>query len=364
MKKLKKMMLISSIIMLISTIFVEATITRCISSRFKTAQEYFDLPILKSKLPIPREAIPPSLKGRIAKATKNSKKQKSKNLDCNTSISLCASFDSNVTENVSAWLGFEFESNKGKYFVATYSQKANHLGNGLYATPKWDKHHFWMYLGENIVPFPIQPRFVGSDTESDNEWYVVDYLGYRMNNIGIDYSNYWENMSQSALILLINPQTKKVEEYYIEYYDENDEYVGVYSIEIGDEIESYFLGFRKGQEDREYFFSLEDITKVTSGLTFSYKEQYPQKDFNTTYGQDLNLAEAEFKYIFESYGKTRSTFTEPQPIEKKEVNTTESASDNVTPSSSKSVPLSGFWILFMLTLIIAIFNLQNEKNFK
>ena len=203
-----------------------------------------------------------------------------------------------------------------------------------------------MHIDKDIVPFPIQPRFVGIDAESGYEWYTVDYVGYRMSNSGIDYSNYWENMSQSALILLINPKTKEIKEYYLEYYDENDEYVGDYDVKIGDEIESYFLGFRVGQEDIEYFFSLEDITPVTSPLTFSYKEAYPGKDFNCTFCGELNLLDVEFKYIFESYTETRSNFTQAKPITK--------TVNNSNTSSSNAVPLSGFWIFLLLTLLIRI----------
>ena len=313
------------------------------------------------KLPTPRALIPRSVEGRIAKVKRNFKQQKNSNsnsnFECNRNL-LCGSFDTNTTkENVSAWMGFEFKSRAEKYFIATYGQVATQIGKGIYSTPKWDKRHFWMHIGKDIVPFPIQPRFVGIDEESGNEWYTVDYVGYRMADAGIDYSIYWENMSESALILLINPKTKKVEEYYLEYYDENDEYIGDYDIKIGDEIESYFVGFRKGQEDREYFFFLEDITPITAPLTFSYEELYPGKDFNSTYGKDLNLAEVEFKYIFESYGKIRSSFTEPQPILSKS-----NTPNNLKENTTKSVPLSGFWMLFFLITIVGIIKYQQDKK--
>jgi hypothetical protein len=315
---------------------------------------------LITKLPTTRELIPFSLKNRILQKIDKLQKQTGINIDCNESNKLCASFDNNTTPtNVSAWIGFEFQGSEGKYFIATYSQKANELGNNRYSTLEWNKKHFWIHIGKNIPPFPIQPRFVGVDKESGNEWYSVDSIGYRMKDSGIDYSNYWENMSESVLILLIDPKTKEVKEYYLEYYDENDKYIGNYNIEIGDELESYFLGFRKGQEDREYLFSLENITTITDKITFSYEELYPGKDFNSTYGKELNLANVEFKYIFESYGKTRSSFTTPQPITKK----SESTTNNSNSTTSKSVPLSGMWILSLLILFIALLKLpKNTKK--
>jgi hypothetical protein len=198
------------------------------------AENYNDSLILGNKLPAPRALIPHSLQERIVQKKANLPQQKSSNLECNVTV-LCTSFDSNITpENVSSWMGFEVKDSTGKYFIATYGQEATALGNNVYSTPKWNKKHFWMHLGKDIVPFPIQPRFVGIDKESGNEWHTVDYVGYRLKNANIDYANYWENMSQSALILLINPQTKKVLEYYLEYYDENDEYVGDYDIEVVD----------------------------------------------------------------------------------------------------------------------------------
>ena len=351
--------------MSILTILVEATPTTCRAENLRKTETYIDSPIIKGKLPTPRELIPISLQGRIEQTKQNLKMKKSNKVECSPD-SLCASFDINTTpKDVSAWMGFEFQNNTGKYFIATYGQKAVALGDGTYSTSKWNKKHFWIHLGKNITPFPIQPRFVGIDNVTGKEWYTVDYVGYQMSNEGIDYSTYWENMSQSALILLIDPKTKKVEEYYIEYYDENDEYVGVYSIEIGDKLQSYFLGFRKGQEDREYFFSLEDITTITSKPTFSYEELYPGKDFNTTYGKELKFPELKFKYIFEYYGKTRSNFTNPKPIFR-EVNTSVNTNTqtNTTKSTiaktTKSAPLSSFWTLFLLALLITFVKINKK----
>jgi len=304
-------------------------------------------PMIKNKLPASKAFIPYSLQGRIANTKEILNKNQSNNIECN-STDLCSTFDvSTIPNTVSAWMGFEYQYKTEKYFIATYGQKTTYLGNNIYSTKKWDKKHFWMHIGKDIVPFPIQPRFVGIDEESGHEWYAVDYIGYRM--AGSDYTNYWENMSESVLILLINPQSKKVEEYYLEYYDENDEYVGNYEIEIGDEIESYFLAFQKGQDDATYLFSLEDITPVTSPITFSYEEQYPGKDFNCTRCDELHLADVEFKYIFESYGEIRSTFTEPQPIHKE-------------TNSSKSVSLLGTWIFLFIILTVALITLKKEEK--
>ena len=314
-------------------------------------------PKVSYKLLIPRMLIPMSLKGRIQKVRESYKKEINVSVDCND-MALCATFDTNTSpKSVSSWMGFEYQYKTEKYFIATYGQEATYLANNTYVTTKWAKQHFWINIGKKVVPFPIQPRFVGIDEESKNEWYIVDYLGYRKANI--NYSNYKDNMSTSSLVLLINPTTKKVEQYHLEYYDENDEYAGEYAIEIGDEIESYFLGFKKGEDNTDYLFSLEDITKVTHPITFSYKEQYPGKDFNCTYCEDLNLAEVEFKYIFEAYGEKRSNFTEPQPIEQKETNTSDS--NNITSSSSKSVSISGTWILFLLTIFISFLTFKKEK---
>jgi hypothetical protein len=300
----------------------------------------FNMPILSNRLPAPRELIPHSLKGRISNTTRKISTHKGTNTECNEN-SLCASFDTNTTPaDVSSWMGFDFKDTTGKYFIATYGQKANHLGNNVYATEKWDKRHFWINIGENTVPFPIQPRFVGIDEESGNEWFTVDYLGYQKS--GINYANYSENMSMSSLILLINPTTKKVEKYHLEYYDENDQYVEDYTLNIGDKIESYFLGFKKGEDDTDYLFFIEDITTITSPITFTYKEQYPGKDFNCTHCEDLDLSSVEFKYIFESFDKNRSNFTEPQPLIEKSTSTT------------KSVSLFGTWILLFLSIFIAM----------
>jgi len=326
-----------------------------------------DKPIIKDRLPTPREAIPPSLKDRVIQETNRLEKKVNKIIECNRSTNLCASFDTNKTlPNVSAWIGFEFNSKVGNYFIATYSQQASYLGNGNYSTPKWDKKHFWIHIGEKTVPFPIQPRFIGKDIGSINEWYTVDYVGYRRK--GVDYTNYWENMSQSALIFLIDPKTKKILKNYLEYYDENDEYVGDFDLEIGDQLESYFLGFRKGQEDREYFFSLENITPITKQVTFSYQELYPSVDFNTTYGKELNFKKVEFKYMFESYGKTRSNFTDPKPIKAKKItsdkNITSSTNTTSNKSTSKSAPFSIFWSFLFVSIFIGIIKFKDNKYIK
>lgn len=304
------------------------------------------------RLSAPRTFIPYSLQGRVSNRTKTMTYQKNSSTVC-PEDSLCASFDTNITlKNVFSWMGFNFEDTTGNYFVATYGPEAIHLGNNVYATKKWDKRLFWINIGEKTVPFPIQPRFVGVDIESGREWYVVDYFGYQKQ--GIDYSNYWENISASSLVLLVNPLTKEVENYYLEYYDENDEYVEDYTISIGDKVQSYFLAFKKGAEDADYLLSIEDITTVTGKITFDYKEQYPAKDFNCTYCGDLDLSKVQFKYIFESFTETRSNYTEPQSI--KNIST----SNDLSSSSKKSIPISGSWTLFILLMGIAMLTLRND----
>ena len=314
---------------------------------------------LTYQLPAQRALIPHSLKERI----RTTSQEINSNLPCNTTTSMCGSFEGNRTlKNVSSWMGFEFKHPTGKYFIATYGQKAKSLGNGIYSTKKWDKKHFWINIGKKSVPLPIQPRFVGIDDESGYEWYTVDYVGYRIADAGIDYSNYPNNISSSALVLLINPKTKKVEEYHLEYYDENSEYVGDYSIKVGDEIESYFLGFKQGDDNINYLFSIENITTVTDSITFSDKEQYPGRDYNCSSCKDLDLSQVEFKYIFEAYGEARSNFTEPKPIMAKLTSATNSSADSST-SSEKSVPLSGLWMLFFFITAVAILHFKRNKNF-
>ena len=305
-----------------------------------------------SRFPTPRTAIPHSLKGRIAQPVELLKQQKTSSLECSEN-SLCASFEENTTvKDVSAWMGFETENGFGKFFVATYGQEATHLGNNLYSTPKWDENHFWINIGGGTVPLPIQPRFVGKDVESNSEWHMVDYVGYK--KAGIDYSNYANNLSLSSLILLINPTTKEVERSYIQYFDENDVYVEDYELEIGDALQSYFLGFKKGEDDAVYLFTLEVMKPIAKKVIFSYNKQYPGKDFNCTYCEEVDLGQVELKYMFESFDINRSTFTNPEPIEK---------NSNVT-SSSKSVSISGFWIFFVLSMFVAIVIFNNEHKLR
>ena len=304
----------------------------------------------------PRALIPPSLEGRIRTTKVKFSKETNSSSKCNTSTSLCASFEGNITQtNVSAWMGFDFEDSFGKYFIATYGQKANDLGNGIYSTQKWDKRHLWLTIGKDFVPLALQTRYIGIDDESSNVWYSVDYIGFRKANAGIDYSKYPNKMSNSALLLLVNPKNKEVLDYKLAYYDENANYVQNYQIEVGDEIESYYIGFRKEEKDVAYLFSIEAIKTVTAPISFSYKEQYPGKDFNCTSCEKLNIAQVEFKYMFESYGATRSNFTEPQPLVK-------SSTANSTTGTTKSVPISGFWILFLLTMFVATLKIKQDKK--
>ena len=352
----KILLILSSITLLI--VSIEATSVNCGDTRLQGDINFE----IKKKLPSPRALIPKSLKGYIQKTTTD-RQEKIIDTKCDEN-SLCASFNTNTNPtDVSAWFGFELKDETGNYFIATYGQRAKLLKDKTYSTKKWDKKHFWIHIGEKTVPFPIQPRFIGKDIKSNNEWYTVDYVGYRRK--GVDYTNYWENMSQSALIFLIDPKTKKILKYYLEYYDENDMYVGDFDIEIGDQIESYFLAFKLGQENIEYFFSLEGITTVTKQVTFSYQELYPNKDFNTTYGKNVKFPDIEFKYMFEEYRETRSNFTDPKPIQVKKTvsdkNTTLSTKINTTSnkSTSKSAPLTILWTLLSIILIMT-FNYKSK----
>ena len=338
----------------LSIVSVEAIVQHTEAQRVKLQNNNF---LLTPQLPIPRAFIPYSIQGRIASTQKSFNKQTKSNFECNTTVALCTSFEGNETlKNVSAWMGFDFKNSTGKYFIATYGQKAKDLGNRCYSTKEWDKKHLWLNIGINRVPLALQTRFVGIDKESSNEWYTVDYIGYRMANTNIDYSKYSDNISTSTLVLLINPKSKEVIKYHIEYYDENDKYIDNYQIEVGDEIESYFLGFNRKEEDVIYLFSIEEITTVTSPITFSYKEQYPGKDFNCTNCGNLDLAKVEFKYMFEAYGKTRSSFTKPLSLMRKA-----NPSNNSDTSRKKSVPLSGFWILLLLILSVVTLKIKRFK---
>ena len=314
-------------------------------------------PIISNKLPAPRALIPPSLTEHIiTQETRLQKQSKSSFEECNTS-SLCATFDINTTANkVSAWMGFNFQNTTGSYFLATYGQEANYLGDNTYATKKWDKGHFWIKIGQDTVPFPIQPRFVAVDKTSGKEWYTVDYIGIQ--RADINYTSYTDNLSLSSLVLLIDPTTKNVEQYHLEYYDENDEYGGAYEIKIGDKVQATFLAFKEGDKDKDYLVSIEGLTTVTSPITFEYKEQYPGVDFNCTFCGDLDFSTIKLNYIFEEFSEKRSTFTKPLSVE-----SNSSDSNNQNSSSSKSVPISGFWIFFILSIFIAMLIFKKESKY-
>jgi len=312
-----------------------------------------NIQLIEDKLPVNRERIPSSLTNLLVQKSTNAQQQKSTSSACNEQ-SLCASFETNTTPaSVSSWMGFYYEQNKETFFIATYGQEATHLGDNVYSTPKWDKGHFWINVGEKSVPLPIQPRYVGVDKASGYEWHVVDYLGYQ--RADTNYTNYWNNMSVSSLTLLVNPQTKKVEQYQLDYYNENDEFAGSYEINVGDKIQSFFLGFKEGKDDVDHLFSTEYLTTVTAPISFEYKEQYPGKDFACTRCGDLDIASKEFKYMFEEFSKERSTFTKPLSAETNSTN---------TASSSKSVSISGFWMFFMFSIFIAMVVLNNEHKLR
>lgn len=309
---------------------------------------------INPKLLPQRSLIPPSLIGRIAESNEHFQNKTTEKVDCNTTY-VCATYPDNiVSESALAWMGFELIDGSEKYFVSVYGQDATYIGNKTFTTKKWDKRHFWINMGKGTVPIPLLTRVVAPDEETPNIWYAVDFMGYRQ--VGVDYSNYPANGSFGILMLLVNPKTKEVVKYYMERYDKEGNYVEDVQLKIGDSIQSYFLGFNKKEPDTQTLFSAENLVTVTGPITFSYTEQYPGKDFNCTRckSSSQSLDKVEFQYIFElilenGYGKT----TTPMNLEKK--------SATSSNSTSKSVPLSSFWILFLLTLPISIRLLRKDK---
>lgn len=344
------------LLMIMSFISLKAIAFTDCNTKVSAEGSHDNDPIISNKLPSPRTLIPPSLIGHISTEKTVFQKQTKSSSECNTT-SLCASFDTNTTASkVSAWMGFNFKSGSDSYFLATYGQEANYLGDNTYATEKWDKGHFWINIGKDVVPFPIQPRYVGVDKASGKEWYSVDYIGIQ--RADINYSNYTDNLSLSSLILLIDPTTKKVEQYQLDYYNENDEFSGSYEIKIGDKIQATFLSFKEGDKDKDYLVSIEGLTAVTSPITFEYKEQYPGVDFNCTFCGDLDFSTIQLNYIFEEFSEKRSTFTKPLSVE-----SNNSDASNQNSSSSKSVPISGFWIFFILSNFIAMLIFKEESKY-
>jgi len=284
------------------------------------------LPVANSKdtkkigaiLPPTRQAIPPSLQSvNLVRDVLAKSSPRNGALICGQNA-LCASFGS-VQSEVSAWMGFPYEEegvsgNIIEFFIATHGQEAFHLGAGEYATPLWDRRHFWIQTRSDGVPLALQPRHVGIDADTGHEFYAVEFVGYRLP--GIDYSVYQLEMSVSTLIIEFDPVTETFVDYYIEYYDENDQYTGNnYNLELGDEFVTYMLGFEKTEPDVAYLFFVEDIAPVDMTPAFTYLEQYPGADFSCTYcPPTLNTTQIAFHYMFESYTQERFGFTDPLPI--------------------------------------------------
>lgn len=272
-------------------------------------------------LPPVRPAIPPSLQDRnfrqddIAKTRQGVVARNSEPLVCGQNA-LCASFGTAQTQ-VSAWMGFPYEEDGILFFIATYGQEAFHLGDGVYATPLWDRRHFFVQTASTGVPMGLQFRYVGSDVNTGNRLYVAEYVGYRLpESHDINYSNYQQGMSISSLIVEFDPSNETVVDFYIEYYDENDQYTGNnYTPQPGDEFVSFLLGFERTEPDVVYLFFLEDIAPVDMTPVFSLVEQYPVTDYPCTYcPPGLNLPNQPFYYLFEAYTEERVNFTDPLPI--------------------------------------------------
>ena len=283
------------------------------------------LPVANSKdtkkigaiLPPTRQAIPPSLQSvNLIRDAPAKSSPRNGALVCGQNA-LCASFDA-VQSLVSAWMGFPYEEegvsgNIIEFFIATHGQEAFHLGAGEYATPLWNRRHFWVQTRSDGVPLALQPRYVGIDADTGHELYVVEYVGYRLPFT--DYSAYELGMSISTLIIRFDAATETFVDFHIEYYDENDQYTGDYALEEGDEFVSFMLGFEQTEPDVVYLFYMEDIAPVDMTPVFTYREQYPGVDFPCTHcPPTLNTARLDFHYMFEAYTEERFGYTDPLPI--------------------------------------------------
>ena len=262
---------------------------------------------LRSIIPPPRQAVPFSLQDRIARRWNDdglAARERGSVCGVNT---MCASFPEEMPD-VSAWIGFPYSDDDADYFIATYGQEAVHLGGGEYATAIWDRRHFFIQIGDSVVPFVIQPRFVMEDAITGNAFYAIDYLGYRLP--GVDYTDYPLGFSVSSLIAEVDTEGF-VADLYIEYYDENDQFVDNYDIESGDELGSFLLGFNAADPGFVTLFFIEELAFVTEEPEFFFEEWYPGITFPCTLCDDLDLSQVQFHYSFESFGEARSTFTDP-----------------------------------------------------
>lgn len=267
-----------------------------------------------------RQPIPPSLVDRIQPQPIQEKRmQDTQGLECGVNA-MCASFDPPVAAdaNVAAWMGFKYQPPEVpiEFYIATLGREAFLLQDNLYATPLWNKKHFWLKVDENTVPLAIQPRYVGID--SGYEYYASDYFAYQIR--GIDYSEYpyGLNASLSSLMIEFNPSTETVTDFWVEYYDEYVEYVMDMDIESGDAITPYFLGFERSEPDAFYLFQAEPTVTVTMKPQVFYAEAYPgSTDFPCTYCGDIDTSKVQFHYMFESVTEKAEyewQFTDSMPI--------------------------------------------------
>ena len=264
-----------------------------------------------------RSTIPPSLRGRSltlagdfnGMSNQPRRAAAGSPLLCGVNA-MCASF-SEEQEDVIAWMGFPHTTDDDSdFFIATYGQEAYHLGGGQYATPIWDKRHFWIQVADTAVPLAIQPRYVGTD-DSGNDFYSVDFIGYRQP--GVDYTPYYFDFSVSALIAEVDSDGYLVD-LFIELYDENDKYVGDVDFEIGADFGSFFFGFEDEEPDTIYLFSVEDLIEIEEEPSFFFEEWYPGITFPCTSCGDLDLSSVPLSYMFEAFDAGRATYTDPLPI--------------------------------------------------
>lgn len=287
----------------------------------------------QQSLPLLRSAIPPSLADRRLSnhsVTRAPSGLESGDLECGVNA-MCASFP-NEQDDVTAWIGFPHHDKDGDFFIATYGQRATHLGNGVYATPLWDERHFWVKFNQESVPYPLQPRYIDTDADTGHVYYSADYVGFRLGEeywpshlpeseynyyltSGMDpYGLYPYGVSISSFVIEMDPATEEVVDYRIDYYDSNANYTESFSFDLGDKLGTYFLGFQKYDADYVWLFSIEDIAEVTQAPEFSVKKWVPGNDFPCTYCDGLDISQTDFYYMFESFTADRWSYTDPLPI--------------------------------------------------
>jgi hypothetical protein len=226
---------------------------------------------------------------------------------------MCASFSTPPTREITAWIGFEHQDENGGVFIATSGEEAFKIDDLNYALTLWDKKHFWITINDNSPPMPIQPRYVATDILTGYEIYVADYLGYKKQNV--DYTGFQLGMSVSSLIIEVDPNNGSIQDLYIDYYDENGNFVESIDFNNGDQIVTFFLGLDKISPDTITLFTIEDLTTITQKPELHYEEWYPGITFPCTHCAGLDLSQISFKYIFEAVGDfPRIQFTDPLPI--------------------------------------------------